>query len=734
MALASAFKPGLNQFGPRALATGIMSGSRTTPTGSWQDVSLTQYAPSIWANWDNTASTEMSQINTLEQQLGGNIPPALQGARSMLQKEMYNRQHGIGDQGNAAASVQKARTAYYTALQSYQRQNQANTSLGQTGNNAIPQSFYAPGTTTAQANAGNQATAAGSGGTLPSWLTNMATSGPPQDPANVSADVQGGTVRGGTDLLTGADLSSSIPAESQGSALTTGQGAVGGMGLPKMNLDPLAQGREPAPVTEGFDRTMFGGVDPGIMKTGNTELDTTLMRLATGGSADAEAMTAMATASFVAALGADPDKLSATQEQYLSQMNKNIAAATAKYLDYAASEFKLKGTYPGSQVVDFSARTAAKMAGDMMAMELKYRGDIGQENRALLDSARGQAASFATALMNGDQNKMSTILSASRDSLDRRLNEKQLQATYDIQRENAMLGRDKFTEEQRQALRSEGFKEYEIALAEQQQGWVQAYEEFKYVADHNLAVRNTDIVERVQMGELDLNEIKNKFNMGFSERVQEFTEELGLRDAAYKEEELDYMWDRMQKEFGLNLNKFALEKWATTGQFSLDVLNSQRSFDLSVAAEENSWLKSMAGLQLQEVLGMSELELKDILHGQDIGMQEDIRLTEVALKLMGFDFQSEENRAERELLRWQIEKKYEEEGNARKSSFFSQIVKSAVGAGVGFVTGGGLPGAAMGLANSFGMSMPSGSTGGSGAGGANPGGYFGNSAFNLGGN
>ena len=371
--------------------------------------------------------------------------------------------------------------------------------------------------------------------------------------------------------------------------------------------------------------------------------------------------------------------------------------------------------------------------------EITVRTNAANRGEAAKAAAFDRAQMFAAAVKSKRADVAALLLQAQQNDVQNELSKSQWEFTKEMEREAMSLNRDKFSEEQKENLRRNNLSEKQIEMAEKNLLWEQTWKTRQQAADIDLAYKNLDQVERMQGRQLSLEEFKaesanilNNRNQNLAERTFEFTREIGLdtqelqrlrmdmeRDLAgaateVQREQIRAQYDiesqkigidkdklaqtakQIEMEYGLKVNQLALERSIRTGELDLNILNSQRQYDLSVTDQQEKWLATEAARDLQERLGMKELDLKEALGNKELDLRSDAMYLEKWMFEAGLNWDKEKFRIQ-----------LREARRKKKGGIFGKILKTLVGAGVGFLTGG-PAGAVIGAAQSLAPDLMSG--------------------------
>jgi len=167
-------------------------------------------------------------------------------------------------------------------------------------------------------------------------------------------------------------------------------------------------------------------------------------------------------------------------------------------------------------------------------------------------------------------------------------------------------------------------------------------------------------------------EIKNNADISLNDRTFELTKEFGLSDREFDREKFDAMTAQLEREFGLQLNKFALEKTIRTGELDLNILNSERRYDLDVEEQRQKWLATEAARQTQELLGMTELEIRQSLGEGQLSIQREQQILEKYMFDAGLSWEKSKFKQQLEAAR-----------KKAKGGLLGRIIKTVAGVGMG---------------------------------------------------
>lgn len=369
---------------------------------------------------------------------------------------------------------------------------------------------------------------------------------------------------------------------------------------------------------------------------------------------------------------------------------------------------------------------------DVNVRVMTRRQDITREQRekgiqnaaAFARAIETRNAQLAMALVEAHQADLNFMLESERLDLEG----ERLEIDRALIQENINLARDKFTETQRTNLKKEGWTDEQLDQQEEQMVWERAFREMQQTADFGLSQRNQTLQERIAGDNLTiemrratqddrriaLEELKNKFGMSLEQATFEYMKEMGLaesvleRDRFYlderrfgsdvefrnaqlemEREKFDALEARLEREFGMEINRFALEEAIRTGQLDLNIVNSQRKYDLDVKEQQERWLASAEARQLEEMLGLSTIEMNLLIAEGKIDAETERRALERWMFQEGLDW--DKKRFDIQLAAARKKK---------KGGCLKKMVGAVVGAGVGFITGG-PAGALVGAASSI---------------------------------
>ena len=664
------------------------------------------YDPRQWSsNWDTSAGADLTEIANLHKQLvemGIAVPDT-----TALFNEMQNqnRRYASTRNGDAARLAQQARSQILKIYQDAWNTGQQQKAQAGVGQKTQTQ-FTAPSTTVASDmgpwqgvktadDFSNYAKLFGFDFGAPASTTPV-TGINPSDRSG-AATLDNWTVP----TYTGTS----------GTGLTTGQGTLPNSTMPGAVTLAGASGSPATPAaqtaTAGLGRTAdFAGTTGNVGSTGNAEWDARLNELMMGGGEDA-AIKSLENLILQQASGGgvvpdydfntltkDFNTLTESEQAHLDAVSGNIERQTANQMKMAAANAATRGTSGGRSEERMMENLALGGKERLAQYETEYR--LGREDAkrsyALEQAKLGQSnlagivSAAATLKQLAQEDKWKTVeslINIQAGNLDRQLSAKELDTKYGLMEENVNLLRDQFTEDQRKALVAEGYTDRQITAMEAELQWRSAYELAKNAADHNLAVRNTDISEKVSAREMDITELKNKNDVAINARAQQLAEYVAQNNQMNEEEKLDYMWKTLATEYGINLDKIALARYQATGEFSINMFNAERAYNLDVAAQRDAWMTTAAGMELEERLKMAGYNLEEIMQGKQLDLERDKYLSGEVLSWYGYDWQADQNALNRELEKWKVNK----EAEANKGSFVKGLVTTLVGAGAKFVTG-----------------------------------------------
>lgn len=429
----------------------------------------------------------------------------------------------------------------------------------------------------------------------------------------------------------------------------------------------------------------------------------------------------------------------ANDQRILDETRKSLsdaAAVEARRKEVALSGMGLRKS---DQLGTAHEEVTGNLLRNLREAEITIRTNAANRGEAAKMAAFDRAQMFAAAVKSNRADVASLLLQAQQNDVQNELTKSQWEFTKEMEREAMSLNRDKFSEEQRENLRRHGLSEKQIEMTEKNLLWEQAWKTKQQAADIDLAYKNLDQVERIQGRQLSLEEFRiesanilNNRGQDLAERTFEFTREIGLdtqaitrlrmemeRDlanatTATQREQIRLQYDiesqkigidkdklaqtakQIELEYGLRVNQLALERTIRTGELDLNILNSQRQYDLSKADQQEKWLATEAARDLQERLGMRELDLKEALGNKELDLRSDAMYLEKWMFEAGLNWDKEKFRIQ-----------LQEARRKKKGGIFGKIVKTLVGAGVGFLTGG-PAGAVVGAAQSLAPDLMSG--------------------------
>lgn len=348
-----------------------------------------------------------------------------------------------------------------------------------------------------------------------------------------------------------------------------------------------------------------------------------------------------------------------------------------------------------SRVLDVHANRLEEMLGRIQttSRDLTIAGLQATERQR--SQAHNLGTAFVDAIQSGNVAMAEALIRAREVDLQADMTQQQFSLQKEIAQHNMLLERDTFTEDQRRAMVDEGFTEEQINQAEEQGVWYRAFQERQQTASEGLAQQNIalqyDLLASEERGEaaaLDLEKIKSYADISLNDRMFDLQSELQLDQARlgwaqFNEEkgrwktEFDAMEQKLEREFGLEVNRFALEEYIRTGQLDLAILDTQQRFDLAKEEQARAWFATRESLDIQRTLGMGELELKGIIAGEEISLAREGQALERWMFEQGLAWDRE---------RFNIQ--LQEARKKKKGSCLKSTLGAVVGAGVGFVTGG----------------------------------------------
>ncbi len=293
---------------------------------------------------------------------------------------------------------------------------------------------------------------------------------------------------------------------------------------------------------------------------------------------------------------------------------------------------------------------------------------------------------------------------AAQRELDRELSTDQIQLEREFFDENMMFQRTKFTEEQRENLRRAGYTDREITISEQRLAFETEIRWAELQANTDIASRNLDQQFKIQyelakelenarqaladrsltleefnsqwqqrMAErgISLDELKNNQDQTFRQRAQAWKVQMDISAFDLETDKFEAYAKNLEREFGLNVNRYELAKFIETGNLDLNVLNSQRSYDLNVTAQRQEWLISKARLELQERLGIGDQEIRYALGMGQLSIQREANAIQKWATQLGITLEYDK-----------LEAQVKMERDKAKGGLFGSILKSAVSLGI----------------------------------------------------
>lgn len=420
------------------------------------------------------------------------------------------------------------------------------------------------------------------------------------------------------------------------------------------------------------------------------------------------------------------------------------------------------GLRKSGQLVEAHRAETKLFLQSAMELEFNLRGQAAQAGEKRRSGAFDRAEAFRNAITSNNAAMARVIVDAQANELEAQLNRDQFDLQSRMADMNFGLERDRFTEEQRRQLVSEGFTDRQIDEAERNASWDRTRRVVEFQANDDVANRNLDIQEsalnaqtefnnqaqadlrafqdgslsndelqirnqdrqsqmrlefdkivnnnnvtletrsleiqeNLGLGRLDLDKTLGMDRNQLEREAQELQRELGLSDIALRKmlgmgdlelrhemvrlekEKFDALQVRLEREFGLDLNRFALEETIRTGQLDLAIFATQEKFDLAREDQRIKWFETTESLRIQELLGMEKLELERYLGGEEISLEREKQALEKWMFSEGmawdkhrFDIQLREARKK------------------RKGGCIKSIIKTAVSVGAAILPGGGM--------------------------------------------
>lgn len=376
----------------------------------------------------------------------------------------------------------------------------------------------------------------------------------------------------------------------------------------------------------------------------------------------------------------DPNVLTPQEQESLNAIIAKVTNTVGEQRDRAVEILSNRGLGRSTNIAEAYGRFTREMLQGISDVTVPFVTQATQAKRDEQQHYFDLSTKIQDMLVSGQLDYAKTLISAWDSAASRDLSREQMQMQRDMFNQNLLFDRDKFTEEQKQNMIKNGFTQLQIDNAEKQLAFEREMRVAEFTATTDLARRNQDLQEQVQLGRLSLDQVKNNFDMDLQTRAFELKKELDINAAVLERDKFEAYALNLEREYGLNINRFELAKFIETGRLSNDILNSQRALDLQEERQANEFYISKEKLQLERELGMSDLEIRFALGKAQISVQEEANaIQRLAVK---YNYEIERGKLELEI------KKFRAQQSARKGGLFGKILGGIVKIGAGFLAGG----------------------------------------------
>lgn len=377
----------------------------------------------------------------------------------------------------------------------------------------------------------------------------------------------------------------------------------------------------------------------------------------------------------------DPGALTEGEKQALETIRGDIARTADRDREQAVAILTHRGLGRSTDIAERFGHFAEKKLIGMAQAEAGFVTNVMAQKREQQTNLFSLAAGLQSQITSGNLEYARTLLDAYNASANVSLGRDQLELQRDIFEENASLNRDKFTEDQLQNMRDAGFTDRQIKVAEQGLAFESEMRQREFTASNDLAQKNFGLQQKVQLGQLDLAqqaqtlaELKNNHDMILETRAQQLAEKVQLTTLDIETDKFELYARQLEREYGLDVNRFELARFIETGRLSAEILNSQRAYDLQDEKQKNEFFISKTSLALQEKLGWRELDIKYALGRAQISVEEEAnRITDWA------------NRQNIKLERDRLNAQIKQERDRRRGGLLGGLLGAAVKLGIGLL-------------------------------------------------
>jgi len=326
------------------------------------------------------------------------------------------------------------------------------------------------------------------------------------------------------------------------------------------------------------------------------------------------------------------------EQMQLDYLKKGMAAPDFGPNDQAILD---AGRQSAEMAAGQGRRTAEKEASamglrDSTYVVARYQGETDKLTQQLLDNesrvrvaAAGRGAAerqaafdrvngFRDAIANKNVALANALLGAYTADKNAQLDEKKLAQQQQIIDANVSLDRDKFSADEVQRMRAAGFTQQQIDNAQQQLLWSRAFQQTQQSADIDLGNKNYELQAKALNGQLTmaerqqaLSELKNNQDQTLAEAIQAWKQKMDAAGIAADQRNYDGALRQFEMQFGLDLNKFALDAELRRGSLALQTLTADRENALQTRAAELADLNGLRGYTIDETkLALTKTQLE----------------------------------------------------------------------------------------------------------------------------
>jgi hypothetical protein len=298
---------------------------------------------------------------------------------------------------------------------------------------------------------------------------------------------------------------------------------------------------------------------------------------------------------------------SANDQTMLDLANKSATGEADRRTVTAQKEASAIGLRDSTYVVRRMVEESGLLSQKILDNELAFRQAAMGRGAAIREDSYNKAGAFVQAIKDNNLGLAQVLLEKYKTDATTGLNEKQF-ALQEKQIDAAIaLGRDQFSEDVREQMIAEKFTETQINNAQNQLLWERTFKDRELNATTDLANKNyelqrktLDVQASAESRRQALAELQNSQGYSLQQVIQTWKEKMDSIGVAQNQRDYDQAVKQFESQFGIEINKFALQAELERGQLALGQLTADREYQLQNRVQDLAAQLGLRGANLEE--------------------------------------------------------------------------------------------------------------------------------------